>query len=139
MPAPSSSRIPIADKALSHELQPTQQRPKRLVLRGRAELMSGRAVPETPFDRGSVGKIVTLSGGKFGAITPRDERGKRRPIRTCESIAEAQLILTAWRHGRDSIVAFVAWLANFLPRKPHAARVLGVGMSGVRKKPGGER
>jgi len=107
MGSPSSSRLRSA--AVVHKQQDSQRVERAHYLDARCRLMNGRAVPlrKTPE---SVGKIVTLSSGRLGALSPRDERGRRRPLRACDSEAEAQQILADWRAARETIYRFLLWL-----------------------------
>jgi hypothetical protein len=94
-------------------------------------------VPQPIVDRDST-RVLALTGTKsFGVVFSRNPDGTRPKSITVTSEAIAQRI--AAEHKAHKIVAaFVAWLANLMPRQaPHAAKILGVGMSasGVRRKP----
>jgi len=69
----------------------------------------------------SAGKIVTL-GKRFGAISPRDANGKRRPLRACSTLGEAQAALDEWRALRV-VVEFLKWLGGISAR-PFSENVL---------------
>lgn len=134
MGTPSSSRIPLAARDV-HELQPSLRSDRARYLSARHEPLN-KGVPAFPVDRESTGRIVSLGTGRFGVLAPRAPKQRfRRPIAAVDSVEEGQRVLKEWRDARDAVVKCVAWLASFLPRAPHPAKVLGVGMSGVRARP----
>lgn len=98
--------------AAVHALQRSQRVDRARYLRTRHEELNARA-PALPVNRESNGRVLTLSTGRFGVLAPRAPKQRmRRPIGVAGSIGEAQLLLTAWRNGRNAIVAFVVWLAG---------------------------
>lgn len=139
--SPSSSPIRAAAVvSVAHEHTDSQEVDRPRYLDARHEPLPIRSLT-IPRDRESTGRIVTLSTGRFGVLAPRAPKERqRRPIGVADSMDAAQTRLRNWKQGRVTVVAFVAWLANFLPRKPSAqALPAAISKSGVRAKPGARK
>lgn len=113
----------------------TEQRPKHIGRRPHA--LPPTAVPQVPVDRDST-RVLALPGtGRFAVVFSRNPDGVRPKSITVSSQSIAQTF--AGEHkARKVICAFVAWLANLMPRQtpPGPAYKLGVARSGVRARPG---
>jgi hypothetical protein len=134
MPSPSSSSFRAAP--ILHRTDNSQRADGGRYLNSRHGVLNNSG-PTFPVDRESTGRIITLSTGRFGVLAPRAPKERqRKPIGVVDSVDEGQRRLSDWRGGGKLIVAMVAWLASFLPHKRHAARVLGVGMTGIRRRSG---
>jgi hypothetical protein len=86
-----------------------------------------------PPDRDST-RVLAMKSGRAWVVFARDADGNRPPQKLVESMAEADDAVRAYRLAQF-VQPLLTWLAGFLPRKPHPARVLGVGMSGIRRAP----
>ncbi len=65
----------------------------------------------------SFGHVLVLSTGRFGAMSPRDPNGKRRPLGVVDTYHEANERLLRWQ-CTVSIAAFVAWLIELARPEP---------------------
>ncbi len=59
----------------------------------------------------SLGHVLILSTGRFGAMSPADPNGKRRALGVVDTYEEANERLLRWQ-STVSVAAFVAWLVS---------------------------
>jgi hypothetical protein len=156
MSAESSSRIPSADQvghridgvnshvcgnsATGASVQPftqvTVQPPKHIGLRPHSLPPSQVAQPPRALDSC---RLIAHPSGRVGVIFARDADGKRQTQKLVASIDEAQKLVKEWRANRAAragVLAFVAWLANFLPHTPRPSNHGPHSKSGIRARPG---
>jgi hypothetical protein len=103
----SSSSIPAAP---IHGEESSVQNVRAKALRIRTEGLNWTAVAPVA-TRESVGRIVSLSTGRLGVLSPRDARGKRRPLGVVGSPTDAQQRIADFKH-RKLIADFVARLSG---------------------------